>query len=195
MLHQRRIGHYLLLVATCLACSSAKKCGGKFNVSITSSTRYGPGASASRPSGPTGDGGTSATQSDAGTRVSAIPDRRSLEQPDVDFDGTEWKTFENAYNTMLDELKGAWTGETASKVRQSEAYQSIVKMGHPVLPCIFYAMWTGPDGSWLMNFAAQDITGIDMRANPAWTIEDGEDGLSRLWIQWWDQNKNDPKWK
>ena len=193
MLRQRHIGSYVLL-ASFLACSSAKKCGGKFNVSITSSTRYGPGTG--RPSPPAGDGGTSQTQTDGGTHVSAIPDRRSLEQPDVDFDGTEWKTFVTTYNAMLDELKMvAWTGETASKVRQSEAYQSIVKMGHPVLPCIFYAMWYGPEGSWLLNFAAQDITGIDMRANPAWDISDGEDGLSRLWIQWWDQNKNDPKWK
>ena len=77
----------------------------------------------------------------------------------------------------------------------NKGYQAILAMGHHALPYMFLRMWAGVRWSWTMNFAAAKITGIDMRANPDWDISTGEDGLSVLWVHWWEKNYNDPKWK
>ncbi len=67
---------------------------------------------------------------------------------------------------------------------ESESGLKIVAMGKRALPFIMEEIKNGK--SWY-TYAAQLITGIKMKGP---TVDD----LNREWLDWWQENKDDPQW-
>ena len=186
------------LAAGVLACSGGKGClggSGKFSFHGTITTGSGTGTGATPPNTtPSSSGGSSSGS--PGNTV-AMPDWTTLPPPPADRTAPEYKEFLDDYNQMMKQqaASGAWVSSLVSGVTSTPGYHAMVSMGHKVLPYVFLEMWRGPPDAWDLNLVAQQITGIDMRANSEWNIEMGEEGLEFYWVKWWEKNYNDPKWK
>jgi len=92
---------------------------------------------------------------------------------------------------------------TDSRTKTPE-YDALIAMGKPALPLLMEKLEAG---EFFLNKAVQKITGIDVvdRIRGTTRLEWGpgspppfmasEQGVSKLWLDWWKEHKDDPEWK
>ena len=96
------------------------------------------------------------------------------------------KEFQRLKAVFEDEISYPPYSDYTFTVRywDSESGRNIIAMGKMALPFIMEEVKRG--NSWYAVAAAR-ITGIKMRGPTA-------DDLNRQWLEWWDENKNNPDW-
>jgi hypothetical protein len=105
---------------------------------------------------------------------------------------TENTPYEKA-KAEFNELKKQWDKEAPTYSSNTydywkgEAAKAIVNMGKRALPFVFDEI---QKGNFFFNVAAERITQVRLRDER----HQSEQALSKLWINWWHQNKNKPEW-
>lgn len=127
-------------------------------------------------------------------------------QEDRDEDPTlpeECDAFYAHYDAWLE----SWESPTPSTVSSSERaltehpeWRAMVTPGKAVLPCIIDAIESGDP---FLTRAAREVTGVDLFGPAAADWRAGgrigrpplPDDEARLWIEWWSENRDDPRWR
>jgi len=71
-------------------------------------------------------------------------------------------------------------------------YDALIAMGKPALPFLMEKLGAG---EFFLNKAVEKITGIDLKAWKPDFRPVSEQDTSKVWLEWWEENKDKPEWK
>ena len=107
----------------------------------------------------------------------------------------QFEQHHKAWRTFADSPEMSLSSDTHQLTNHSD-YKAIIAMGKRALPFVIDKL---AKGDFLMVVAARRITGIDVVRASGKVLESkelfGEQDEARLWVEWWQQNRDKPEWQ
>lgn len=71
-------------------------------------------------------------------------------------------------------------------------FDTLVAFGPAAVPHLMSIYAWGKDP--YLDCVLEAMTGVQIRARPGFNWKEGDSGVMRLWLEWWEENRDDPRW-